>query len=88
MKYRLRPVVVDAIQWTGDNSLDIADFLGIDIDEVEFTDDDMVAVGFDVCDVNEWIIRHEHETGKLTVCDDITFNKTYEPVEPEEGTAT
>lgn len=83
MEYRNRPVFVDAIQWTGDNSLDIADFLGIDIDEVEFTDDDMVAVGFDVCDVNEWIIRNE--TGRLSVSDDAAFNAVYEPVEPKEG---
>lgn len=32
-KYRKKPVVVDAIQWTGDNTREIARFVGIPDDQ-------------------------------------------------------
>ncbi len=28
MKYRLKPIIVDAVQWTGKNQMDIGDLIG------------------------------------------------------------
>ena len=84
MKYRKKPIVIEAIQWTGGNPEEIYDFTGkhltvgmntdfkltLEIDTLEGT---MIATEGD------FIIRGVN--GELYPCKPDIFEKTYEGVE-------
>lgn len=82
MKYRKKPVVIEAIQWTGGNITEVCNFLpksgwtlgkGINIETLEGT---MRA------DKGDYIIRGVN--GEYYPCKPDIFEKTYEPVEVQE----
>jgi hypothetical protein len=83
MKFRKRPVVIDAIQWTGQDSYAaIRDFLGPDF-ICWHTCHDTISIrtleGTMVARVNDWIIRGVQ--GEHYPCKPDIFEATYEPVE-------
>lgn len=79
MKYRKKPVVIEAIQWTGENCAEIDAFLD-DTEEttpggpivIETLEGDMTA------QVGDWIIRGVQ--GELYPCKPDIFAATYEAV--------
>ena len=87
MKFKNKPIVIEAVLWTGDNVLEILDFVGhSDIRLTNCTKD-----GREVCDlyintlkgtvrVNEgdWIIKGVH--GEFYPCKSDIFEETYEPI--------
>lgn len=81
MKYRKKPVVIEAVQWTGLNANEVMDFLGwrnasedkasgLRIHTLEGT---MQA------DVNDWIIKGVQ--GEFYPCKPEIFAATYEPAD-------
>lgn len=78
--YRKKPVVIEAVLWTGNNWLEVNAFAktkhihidanGLAIDTLE---------GQMRADVGDWIIRGVK--GELYPCKPDVFAKTYEPVE-------
>jgi hypothetical protein len=80
-KFRKKPVVINAMQWTGDNVTEIMDFLdgrnvshdaetGLIIHTLE---------GNHHASIGDWIIRGVF--GEPYPCKPDAFNATYEPVE-------
>lgn len=94
MKYRKKPVIVDAIQWTGYNPTEIKMFIG-NAGEVFIHDAAWVAGVAHPCveitiytlegnmkaSVGDYIIKGV--CGELYPCKPEIFEQTYEPVEPE-----
>lgn len=82
-KYRKKPVVIDAVQITGDNDTELLAWLNKFVVPFEVIRDhtfvihtlegDMTAVP------NDWIIRGVQ--GEFYPCKPDIFDKTYEPVE-------
>ena len=94
MKYRKRPVVIDAIRWTGQNADEVKAFVGQRPDSGEdgFQLPDGAARGWDQahvwaeaegcwmrCPVGHWVIRGV--AGEFYPHDPSTFEITYETVE-------
>lgn len=90
--YRKRPVVVQAIQWTGQNAADIDTFTGgrfvaLDAEDRANCDDpDATAQVLDtlhstwvLTQTGDWIIRGV--SGEFYPCRDDVFTATYEPAE-------
>lgn len=90
-RYRKRPIVVDAIQWTGDNLWEVQEFAGggtyfWNLDPVDAGDDpEMTAEVYDKLHstwvgvyTGQWIIRGIQ--GELYPCADDVFAETYEEV--------
>ena len=80
MKFRKKPVEIEAVQWTSRNVCEIADFMGgrvmiSDRDEViiETLEGEMRASPYD------WIIRGVR--GEFYPCKPYIFEETYEAVE-------
>lgn len=78
MNYRKKPVVIQAIQWNGDNDVDVMDFMGSKslIKErgklvIPTLEGEMQASKYD------WIIRGVN--GEHYPCKPEIFHKTYEP---------
>lgn len=78
MNYRKKPVVIQAIQWNGDNDVDVMDFMGSKslIKErgklvIPTLEGEMQASKHD------WIIRGIN--GEYYPCKPEIFHKTYEP---------
>lgn len=89
MKYRKKPVVVKAIQWTGDNWPPVWDFIndrkgnmekfGQELDKkIKIT----TLEGVMTADVNDWIIRGIK--GELYPCKPDIFEQTYESVDEDD----
>ena len=81
MKFRKKPVVIDAIQWTEDNYEEICQFAkGILIDPLG---DGKLKIptleGNHIASINDWIIKGVK--GELYPCKPDIFEQTYEPVE-------
>ena len=88
MKFKKKPIVIDAIQWTGDNVAEILDFVGhSDIRITKHTKNEV-----EVCELyintlegtmhaseEDWIIKGVH--GELYPCKPDIFEETYEPAE-------
>ena len=77
MKFRKKPVVIDAVQWTGENHDEIHDFcnirpgtLWVGIETLEGT---MFA------NIGDWIIKGVQ--GEFYPCKPDIFTATYEPAE-------
>ena len=82
MKFRKKPVVIEAVQYDGKNSREIADFM-----ECQFPalDGDQLLIGtlegVMRADINDWIIKGVK--GEFYPCKPDIFEKTYEKVEEE-----
>ena len=95
MKYRKKPVVVDAVQWTGYNLAEVRCFAG-GAAEINIYDAAWYAgvapphVDIVICtlegnmkaSIGDYIIKGVH--GELYPCKPDIFEETYEPVECEE----
>lgn len=91
MKYRKKPVVVDAVQFNGDNFAEIDEELDgpnfFPVDKEDRTDDpEVMAEVYDELHStwvgvkqNQWIIRGVK--GEFYPCDPEVFEATYEAVE-------
>lgn len=81
MKYRRKPVVIDAIQWTGDNYADVFEFTeGYAYPTKPHSDTLGVTTleGEVIAKKGCYIIRGVN--GEYYPCQEDIFNKTYEPV--------
>lgn len=84
-KFRKRPLVVEALEWSGFNRDAVAAFLG-DAAEFERVDgEDLVAIatleGIMVARPGDWLIRGV--AGEFYPCEPGVFATTYEPVRDE-----
>lgn len=83
-KYRKKPVVIEAIQWTGDNKNDISNELGGDTGDYYFTPDGELFIhtleGIMKASVGDYIIKGVK--GEFYPCKPDIFEATYEKVEP------
>ena len=80
-KFRKKPVMIEAIQWRGDNLEEIKDFMGY----YEYAKKNLIIhtlEGKMMAQVNDWIIRGVQ--GEYYPCKPDIFEKTYEPVVDEE----
>lgn len=85
-KFRKKPVVIEAIQWTGDNQLEFIDFFG-DIDGVVATSRNKymeisTLEGVMRANPGDWIIKGVK--GEFYPCKPDIFQQTYEPTDPTE----
>jgi hypothetical protein len=77
MRFRKKPVEVDAIRWNGDNLDDIRRFTGIQYGDVK----ELIIPtleGDHTARVGDWIIKGVK--GELYPCKPDIFEMTYEPV--------
>lgn len=83
MKYRKKPVVIDAVQWTGLNSVDICSFAGPGIESIRPNEPFKIATseGDMVANIGDYIIKEpfDKERGFYPCKPDI-FKATYEEV--------
>jgi hypothetical protein len=89
-RYRKKPIVIDAILWTGDNILDVMTFMHPqepvyvnNLSHMKFTNaDDVVGIqtleGLVVASKGDWILRGV--AGELYPCKPDIFAATYEAV--------
>lgn len=78
MKYRKKPIIVDAIQWNGENTKEIINFVG-EVDEVNSGLLIFTLEGVMTASVGDYIIRGIN--GEFYPCKPDIFEKTYEVVE-------
>jgi hypothetical protein len=96
LKFRKRPVVIEAVQWAGDNFADLDRFTGGRFDALGpeeragCDDPEATAQVFDVLHstwvlvrTGDWIIRGVQ--GEFYPCRTDVFDATYEPVGPDDG---
>lgn len=80
MKYRKKPVVIEAVQWTGKNQTEIDKFCGMNV--VWSEDKKMFLVltfeGAMLVSVSDYIIKGVN--GEYYLCKPDVFEKTYEKV--------
>jgi len=77
MKYRKKPVEIDAIQWTGDNKLEIFDFCNMSY----ITDQELriqTLEGSMIASVGDYIIKGVK--GEFYPCKPDIFELTYEKI--------
>ena len=82
MKYRKKPVVIDAVKWDGGNLSDVSTLGGAREYEQNFLDDDLIIhtlEGDMKANKGDWIIKGVN--GELYPCKPDIFEKTYESVE-------
>ena len=80
MKFRKKPVVIEAKQYTGDNGQEIADFMHRQRHALQGTKLLIGTLGGIMsADINDWIIRGVQ--GEYYPCKPDIFDKTYERVE-------
>lgn len=85
MKFRKKPVVIDAVKWGGDNFKDILDFCGgpFTVYKKENSNPTSIFIhtleGEHEARLGDMIIRGVH--GEYYPCKPDIFEKTYEPVE-------
>lgn len=85
-KYRKKPVVIEAIQWTGDNWNEIGGFIPVPETTMgeKFPSDDHWRIYIDTlegrmtCELNDWIIKGVK--GEFYPCKPDIFEATYEKV--------
>lgn len=81
MKYRKKPVVVEAIQWTGENAEDLAAFMEpTQLVRVRLDDGVVIAIptleGVMIANVGDWIIKGV--AGEFYPCKPDIFEQTHE----------
>jgi hypothetical protein len=83
MKYRKKPVVIEAIQWTGENTADIDTFTESNFVEVARGGIKMLEIytleGTMKAHINDYIIKGVQ--GEFYPCKPKIFEETYEVVE-------
>lgn len=84
MKYRKKPVVIEAVQWNGRNASDILFFAGFDKKNIGDLYDGMPIVihtleGDMTANIGDYIIKGVN--GEFYPCKPDIFEKTYEKVE-------
>jgi len=89
-KFRKKPVVIEAIQWTGKNLREIISFTGLHDSARKWSWEEYEKVvnndGLKIftlegkmnADINDWIIKGVN--GEFYPCKPDIFEKTYEPV--------
>ena len=77
-KYRKRPVVIEAVQWNGRNEIDIARFVGGNLEMGNESLFIQTLEGKMEASVGDFIIKGVH--GEFYPCKPDIFVKTYEPV--------
>ena len=89
-KYRKRPVVIEAIQWTGENLREIIDFTGLNDSAKHFSWEEYEALvkkeglkiftleGTHMASIGDYIIKGV--AGEVYPCKPDIFEKTYEAV--------
>lgn len=82
MKFRKKPIIIEAVQWVGQSMYDLDDFIDGD-DSFGFTEDKKVIIetleGTMTVQLNDWIIKGIN--GEFYPCKPDIFEKTYEPVD-------
>ncbi len=83
-KYRKKPVVVEAIQWTGENFEELADFVGESARRAKYDESDIsikiyTLEGTMTASPGDYIIKGIK--GEFYPCKPDIFNATYEKVE-------
>lgn len=91
MKYRKKPVIIEAVQWTGNNLKEIIDFTGLHPSALKWTWEEyekvVVKDGLKIftlegkmnADINDWIIKGIK--GEVYPCKPDIFEQTYELLE-------
>lgn len=78
MKFRKRPVVIEAVQWTGNNNLSIAVFIGQPL-YIEYEDVPVLIIhtleGDMTASIGDWIIKGIK--GEFYPCKPDIFEATY-----------
>ena len=80
MKYRKKPVVIEAMQWNGKNYLDLCVFAGCDVISAGNSDELIVHTleGNMIASLNDYIIKGVQ--GEFYPCKPDIFEQTYEVV--------
>ena len=77
-KYRKKPVVIEAIQWAGNNLSEIYNFIGRTVDNKETTLVIHTLEGDMEASIGDYIIKGVN--GEFYPCKPDIFDKTYEEV--------
>ena len=82
-KYRKKPVVIEAVEYTGQNVQYILDIINLTSDRTAFLDEEKNLIiktleGNHKANINDYIIKGIH--GEYYPCKPDIFMKTYEPV--------
>ena len=80
MKYRKKPIIVEAVQWTGNNKIEIQHFMDRYVDEILISSQLIIPTleGDHFASVGDYIIKGVH--GEFYPCKPDIFEKTYEMV--------
>jgi hypothetical protein len=70
-KFRQKPIIIEAVQWNGQNSLEIRQFTGENVRIAS----NVLCVGRLDMHIGDWIIK---ESG-FRVCDNAMFENAYKP---------
>jgi hypothetical protein len=87
MKYRKKPVVIEAVQWTGENSDEIEEFTSWESRQWVVSDKGVLSLYINTlegqfrADVGDFIIRGVK--GEFYPCKPDIFAMTYEPAEEQ-----
>lgn len=83
-RFRKKPVVVEAIQFSGDNTVEIAELLGWECTDGDHSESIIVETleGDVTANVGDWVIRGV--MGEGYPCRDDIFRLAYDPVDAEE----
>ena len=85
MKYRKKPVVIEAIQWTGNNLYECLIFMGCESSQPNCNNGISIQTleGTMLASIGDYIIKGV--AGELYPCKPDIFEKTYEKVEELEN---
>lgn len=79
-KFRKKPVVIEAVRWTGENLSEVVKFMGAGQYQQDFVSNDLVIPTLEgemKASPGDWIIRGVK--GELYPCKPDIFEMTYEP---------
>lgn len=82
MYYRKKPVVIEAIQWTGENIKEISDFMGVSHISYELPSNKLSIItleGTMIAKKGDFIIKGVE--GEVYPCKPDIFAKTYEKID-------
>lgn len=79
-KFRKKPVIIDAVQWIGDNFIEIDNF--ITVNHKTFPADGIIEIptleGVMIASKGDWVIKGVN--GEFYPCKPDIFDKTYETI--------
>lgn len=79
MKYKMKPVIVDAVKWKGNNRTEVEIFLKKNIEKniklEDWHNNSLIVDGL-LCLENYWIICKSNE---ILISEPLSFEKLYEP---------